>query len=689
MMDYGHEWTDKELKALEARIAAEYRQAANEIKAKLDKYLEKFKAADAQKRKDLKAGLITQKEYLDWRQGQLMTGKRWQEMLNNLAHDLQNTNKIANSMARKFSFDAYAMNFNFGTYEAEIGAGISTAFTLYNREAVERLVRDDPDLLPPPGAAVSEAIAEGRAELWNKRRIQSVMTQSILQGESIPNIAKRLAEEVSDSNMKAAIRNARTMTTGAENAGRIDSYKRAESKGIDIQQMWIATLDNRTRHEHRQLDRQKVNVGEDFHYGIYKLRFPGDPHGAPFLVYNCRCGVIGIVDGMGLEERLDKMEKEGKTKEGLSYDEWKNGKPEYGKDGKPKTPEAPEKPESNWIDEINTIKANSNRTPDDIKRAGQIIANQIQPVKDEYIKSIADIAKEKEDALSDYYSLKSTVENLGKARSPIKSSMSNLDGRLMDAKYKDWPEYKKMALDKHLKRFGIDIDILDNDDPIAILGKMDIKYNSAVTGYNDAIKRYNDADTKLSSTWVNYANALKAKLSEVRDMGIPDYVDISKHLSGNREMKKCVVSAYDYYPTTWITNSINSGNLKVKKVGRGYYDHFDSAIAISGNGDARSTETAIHELGHRFERTQGLLQHEQKFYDERTKGEPLKWLGGNYRKNELTRKDDFVEAYMGKDYHGTSYELCSMGFEYAYTHPELLAKDPDMESWILGMLAVE
>ena len=43
---------------------------------------------------------------------------------------------------------------------------------------------------------------------------------------------------------------------------------------------------------------------------------------------------------------------------------------------------------------------------------------------------------------------------------------------------------------------------------------------------------------------------------------------------------------------------------------------------------------------------------------------------------------------MGKDYEGHDFELVSMGFQYAYTDPDKLAQDPDMESWIYGILAL-
>ena len=43
---------------------------------------------------------------------------------------------------------------------------------------------------------------------------------------------------------------------------------------------------------------------------------------------------------------------------------------------------------------------------------------------------------------------------------------------------------------------------------------------------------------------------------------------------------------------------------------------------------------------------------------------------------------------MGKYYDGKSFELVSMGFEYAYTDPTRLWDDEDMAQWIYGILAL-
>lgn len=355
-MDYGHRWTDEELKKLERRISREYTQAAKEVSRKLTDHMNRFAKKDAAKLSKLSKGEITQAEYNRWRLGQIMMGKRWKEMRDTLSQDMEKTWDKTDSMTKEFSYDAYALNHNYGTFEVEKGSLLDTSYTLYDRNTVERLIRDDPDLLPPPGGRVLEKIGKGKAIRWDKQQIQSVMTQGILQGESIDKIAKRMrkglgesytiddikninkktaeqvAEELERKNRNAAIRNARTMTTGAENAGRVNSYKRAVDMGIEMEQMWDATLDGKTRPAHRQLDGQKVKVGEPFKVDGEEIRFPGDPHAPAGLVYNCRCTLMGIVSGIDIEKMRDDIRKDVSI-EGMNYEQWKKSKPKPKKKG--------------------------------------------------------------------------------------------------------------------------------------------------------------------------------------------------------------------------------------------------------------------------------------------------------------------------------------------------------------------
>lgn len=319
-MDYGYKLTEKELKELEKRITKEYETAEKEVQGKLFDYLQNFKSKDADMQAQMESGKISQTEYNNWRVNQMATGKRWENMRQSLAEDFHNTNNIAKEMTKEHSYDIYALNHNYGTYEIEKGAKVDTSYTLYNRATVERLVRDNPQMLPPPGKKVAERIRQGKDVLWNNQQIQSVMVQGLLQGMSIPELAERLAETVGDKDKVGAIRNARTMTTGAQNAGRVDSYKRAVDMGIKTKQRWIAVLDEKTRHSHRQLDGEMVDVGEKFSNGC---RFPGDPSGAPEEVYNCRCAVVSAIEGTALAGNIEDLPRLSKIGD---YEEWKKGK---------------------------------------------------------------------------------------------------------------------------------------------------------------------------------------------------------------------------------------------------------------------------------------------------------------------------------------------------------------------------
>ena len=118
----------------------------------------------------------------------------------------------------------------------------------------------------------------------------------------------------------AAVRSARTATTAAECAGRIDTYKQAEAMGIQLKQMWRTTLDGKTRHAHRLLDGQMVDIGEKFKVDGYELEYPGDPSAPGYLIYNCRCTVVSV------DKLHDPNAPRASKLGGVSYEEWKAGK---------------------------------------------------------------------------------------------------------------------------------------------------------------------------------------------------------------------------------------------------------------------------------------------------------------------------------------------------------------------------
>lgn len=325
--DLGRQMTDKKLKELENKIKKIYSEAEVDLKKKMDDHFRLFEKKDKIKRDQLLRKVITKQEYDSWRIGQMAVGARWQAMLQNISDDLANYEKIAKSIANGYMPDVYALNMNYSTYDLEKQLGLDTSFTLYNRESVEQIIRDEPELLPEPGRLMNEKIASGAAERWRKGHIQSVVVQSILQGESVPNMATRIAGVLCVGDRKAAIRYARTAVTGAENAGRMDSFHRMEDLGIKMKKTWLAVLDGRTRDAHRELDGQTIPVDKPFHNSIGKIMYPGDPtaHGAN--LWNCRCTMISQVEGFERDVSDLSMRNTSKLN-GMSYDEWKE---EHGK----------------------------------------------------------------------------------------------------------------------------------------------------------------------------------------------------------------------------------------------------------------------------------------------------------------------------------------------------------------------
>lgn len=205
---------------------------------------------------------------------------------------------------------------------------------------------------------------------------------------------------------------------------------------------------------------------------------------------------------------------------------------------------------------------------------------------------------------------------------------------------------------------------------------------------------YEEYSRKYDEAIIENAKELKETLSKYRKMGAVD-IDYTGHLR-NRKADKLVKKAYDFLPTDWIKSSVNhsliNGEMETGIVKRGYYSSFLNTLKISGSSESMQIETAIHELMHRLEHTHtSFVKHEAIFYEHRTAGEELQQLtkvtGIKHGKHEVTRVDNFVDAYMGKWYDGNAYELLSMGVQYLYARPQELLKDEEMAEWVLGALA--
>lgn len=323
MSDLGHKLTDKELAALEERIAKLYQEASEEMQSKVEEYFAKLVKRDAEQRKLLEAGTITEQQYRQWRLAQFGRGKRFAELQKALAERYTKANETAVAYINDTTPGIYSLNRNYAAYTIEQVGG-NVGFTIWDEQTVRRMAVEKPDVMPyyPPKRALNRGIDLD----WGKRQISAQVTAGILQGESIGNLASRLQKKIPDMNRASAVRSARTAITAAQNAGRMDSYVAAERMGIELEREWVATLDGRTRHAHRLLDGQTAPMGKPFRVDGQRIEYPGDPKAAPYLVYNCRCTLVAKIKGIDTPnaQRRARDPETGKSVivENMTYSQW-------------------------------------------------------------------------------------------------------------------------------------------------------------------------------------------------------------------------------------------------------------------------------------------------------------------------------------------------------------------------------
>ena len=285
-MDKAHKATDELLEAMEHELAAIYREAQKGISDKAEAYFEQFQRLDEKKRKLVADGKLSEDEYLKWRKNKILYSNRFVTLQGQITAELARVNETAAAYINDQLPDVYALNYNY------VGKGVQRAvkgysFTLIDANTVKRLATKTDSLLPKRKVDVP------KDKLWNAKKMRAQVLQGILQGESMGKIADRM-QTVTDMNGVSAIRNARTMVTGAENAGRIDMMHRAAADGVIMRKRWISSNQpGRTRDWHMPgaFKSLEVDIDEPFQNDFGDIMFPGDPTADGANVYNCRCAL--------------------------------------------------------------------------------------------------------------------------------------------------------------------------------------------------------------------------------------------------------------------------------------------------------------------------------------------------------------------------------------------------------------
>lgn len=325
MADEAREWTDEELEEIEAELDRIYRESQASITAEWDAYMARSatrlsalwfayqNAPDDEKESALK-------KYQDAVQNQTLRNKQYKAMVDSTAHRLAHVNQIAADYVNGRLPVIYKVNYGQVMKELEdLGApSVGTAWDIRAEETMARLARGEVTL---PGRKdpklPKRSLNTAKDVSWNMRQLNSSVLQGVLQGESIPQIKKRLLPIV-NNNANSAVRAARTMVTAAENGGRMDSYVDLDKEGVALEKVWIATPDERVREWHLSMDGQTQPLDKPFVDGNgEELMFPGDTSkgASGRTIWNCRCSmkshVVGFRRSDGGVQRIKWSEQSG------------------------------------------------------------------------------------------------------------------------------------------------------------------------------------------------------------------------------------------------------------------------------------------------------------------------------------------------------------------------------------------
>lgn len=307
-------YADEKIKFLAGQFNLIYQRANREIRVTWDAYMKECgkEVADLQQAFDM-ASTQQERNSIGYRlraakRKLTLYDKHYKNMVKNIADRLHLTNvdaaNLVNNQLNSVFIDAYNRQ-SLVTSQSIMGY----SFQLIDTETVEYLVKTGRTLLP------YKTINRKKDVRWNTGKINAEVMQGIIQGEPMDKIANRF-ERVLNMNQTSAMRNARTATLSAREAGEYQSIKKSEEQGVLYKKYWVCTHDEKTRPSHKQAARRydkahAIDTEEMFHIGRSDMKYARDPNGRPEDVYNCRCRTI--YTPMGFKSTLP-QELQGKIK---------------------------------------------------------------------------------------------------------------------------------------------------------------------------------------------------------------------------------------------------------------------------------------------------------------------------------------------------------------------------------------
>lgn len=257
-------YLEKLLKQREREIDRLYMDRLNAIRAQIAKMYERY----------AKGETLT---YFD-----MTKYNRLEKQMDQIKKEMKQTYRELGLIIYKSMEEQYLENYFRTAFLLEYEAQRKMGFGQFNPDVVEEAINN-----PIAGLTLNEILEKNRqAIIW---RLRQEITQGLIAGESYQKMSKRIRAALGGDRAKA-LTVAWTEAGRAQILGRLRAVDQAEEYLDNVERVWDAALDRRTRPSHRTLDGQVADEDGYFHYG--GMRSKG-PHlwGVARMDVRCRCTV--------------------------------------------------------------------------------------------------------------------------------------------------------------------------------------------------------------------------------------------------------------------------------------------------------------------------------------------------------------------------------------------------------------
>jgi SPP1 gp7 family putative phage head morphogenesis protein len=271
-------------KKAETALAKAHLAALNEIRLELAKFFEKYADKD---------GKITY--------GDAAKYDRLAKLNEQIGETIIRLERDVKKIGKQYAKKAYEGGYFDSAYKLEMDAA----------RDLDYKKPDNKKILALTVALVGGATVLGRIKRNTYNTVfsaRAAVQGALATDKGIGYISKNIKDLLGKSAYEAQ-RIARTEMHRMRVEGQLSSMEHAQEAGVKLKKRWVASMDERTRKTHQELDGQEVGINEEFEWIAEDGTKVSAP--APGLSGNagedilCRCAVIEVIEGLEPKLRSD------------------------------------------------------------------------------------------------------------------------------------------------------------------------------------------------------------------------------------------------------------------------------------------------------------------------------------------------------------------------------------------------